>query len=400
MRYLGLCAIARDETAYLEEWVQFHAVAGVEHFIIYDNESTVPVSQTLAPYVADGLVTVVDIPGVSPQRQAYDHCLEEFGPGFRWLGFLDLDEFAVLTRDQDLRAFLTEYEKWAGLAANWVTYGSSGHVLPPPGLVTENYQLRGPSLDCHVKCFLDPARTLGCNSPHFFKHPPGQYRVNERFLPVHANHAPHSSELIRINHYFFRSQRDFQAKINNWDRNHHGQDEPGLQALFLQQLESHVVPDPAALPTVKRQKALAARNRPELFARLNPVADRDELFRFVDRATELISAGRLEEAEVALGHGVMHHGQTRDLGLMRATLALIRGRPWRARHILREILEEEFCMEAYLLLGEAALAEGAQDQGLALADYLEMMAGLHAQQGVDLPPDFDRRLASLRRRSS
>ena len=35
MKYLGLCAIVKDEDPFLEEWICHHALLGVEGFIIF-----------------------------------------------------------------------------------------------------------------------------------------------------------------------------------------------------------------------------------------------------------------------------------------------------------------------------------------------------------------------------
>ena len=75
----------------------------------------------------------------------------------RWLGFLDVDEFVVLhtaadaadTETQqdateaqarpDIRALLSQYEAFGGLALNWVMFGSNGHLQRPRGGVLVSY---------------------------------------------------------------------------------------------------------------------------------------------------------------------------------------------------------------------------------------------------------------------
>ena len=37
--YLAICAIFRDEAPFLDEWIAFHRLMGVEHFFLYDNGS-------------------------------------------------------------------------------------------------------------------------------------------------------------------------------------------------------------------------------------------------------------------------------------------------------------------------------------------------------------------------
>ena len=36
VKHLGLAGIVRDETPFLREWVDFHLLAGIERFVLYD----------------------------------------------------------------------------------------------------------------------------------------------------------------------------------------------------------------------------------------------------------------------------------------------------------------------------------------------------------------------------
>ena len=110
MKYLGLCAIVKDEDPFLEEWICHHALLGAEAFIIYDNESAYPLYRRLRSFMNGFFLTVVDIYGKGQQMTAYNHCLRTFGRNFRWIGFWDLDEYAVPERTNDLRVLLQDYE--------------------------------------------------------------------------------------------------------------------------------------------------------------------------------------------------------------------------------------------------------------------------------------------------
>ncbi|MBQ6975183.1 MAG: glycosyltransferase family 2 protein [Selenomonadaceae bacterium] len=37
---LVVVTIVRDEAPYIKEWIDYHLLAGVNHFLIYDNESS------------------------------------------------------------------------------------------------------------------------------------------------------------------------------------------------------------------------------------------------------------------------------------------------------------------------------------------------------------------------
>ena len=94
--------------------------------------------------------------------------------------FLDADEFLVLQGGgaQDAPALLRRYEAYAGLALNWVMFGSSGHEGRPEGGVLANYVSCMPAAHPahhHVKSIVDPRRVVKPGTPHHFEYEEGAY---------------------------------------------------------------------------------------------------------------------------------------------------------------------------------------------------------------------------------
>lgn len=96
---LALVLIVRNEASYIREWLDFHAAQGVSHFIIYDNESTDNLREVLAPYESSGLVTYSTIKGTCRQVDAYNMALSKYGRSFRYIGFIDCDEFLFIRKN-------------------------------------------------------------------------------------------------------------------------------------------------------------------------------------------------------------------------------------------------------------------------------------------------------------
>ena len=216
MNYLSVCAIAKDEDDNLEEWVRYHQLIGVEKFFIFDHESKTPIERTLAPLVADGMVHVTRVQGSHPQYAAYAWCAANHQPKFKWMAFIDLDEFIVPVREDDLRLVLAEFEQYGGLAVNWLVFGSAGHETRPPGLVIENYTLCAPRSvygNSHVKTIAQPERVLAVNNPHFWEYKPPWFCVNENGERVDGAFSPHSARQLQINHYFSKSREEFEKKL-------------------------------------------------------------------------------------------------------------------------------------------------------------------------------------------
>ena len=216
MHYLAVCAIYRNEGAYLREWIEFHRLVGVEKFFLYDNRSTDDHADLLAPYVAEGTVDVTAWPEEPGQITAYAHCLETNRDRARWIAFIDLDEYLFSPLIKPLPEILPEFEPYPAVVASWCMFGTSGHETKPPGLTIENFDHRKdypPDSIEQVKSIVDPARTSHAMSGHRFAYREGE-AVNENH-EVKEGRAPRvvSFERLRVNHYAHRSRWEYMQKL-------------------------------------------------------------------------------------------------------------------------------------------------------------------------------------------
>jgi len=217
MKYYSICAIAKEEHLYLEEWVNSNRATGAEHFIIYDNGSSIPVVETLKKYIEAGFVTVVNFPGKSAQMPAYTHCLYNFGSTSKWIGFFDCDEIMIPQEKNSVQEILQDYDKYGGFNVSWRIFGSSSHKEKPEGLMIENYSFAMPKEhyeSTHTKAIVQPEKTLRAGSnPHHFVFKPGNHSVSEDFKLVSNAWTSHCSDKLRLNHYFTKSLEEFKIKI-------------------------------------------------------------------------------------------------------------------------------------------------------------------------------------------
>jgi len=216
MDYLSLCLICKDENDYLAEWLDYHILAGVDRFYIYDNDSRVSLRQTLSDYMDKGWVVVVDIPGKAMQVYAYDHCLRQFGAQTRWLGFIDTDEFLVPKATDDLKELLKGYEEYGGVAVSSLFFGSGGHKTRPAHGQLASYLFRTHptySENTLIKSIVQPERVLRPASPHDFIYKENFQCVNEQFLRVDNQKFPNYIEKIQLNHYSCRSESEIEEKL-------------------------------------------------------------------------------------------------------------------------------------------------------------------------------------------
>lgn len=221
LRAACLCGIARDEAADdVREWVCYHLGLGFSHVALYDNGSREPLREVLAPLVARGVVSVTDIPlRDAPQLSAYFHALRLWRGQTFWLAFLDIDEFLVPLSGPGptdavppLSRLLRPYERFGGLVLHWMMMGSAGHLRRPPGGTLANYG-EALGLDGHVKSIVRPELVTRPLSPHHFAYREGAFAVNEDGFPVAGPCSYPTARHLRVNHYYYKSQQDFEAKI-------------------------------------------------------------------------------------------------------------------------------------------------------------------------------------------
>jgi hypothetical protein len=210
---LAVCAIFKDEAPYLAEWIHFHIAQGVERFYLYDNNSTDDWVTALKPY--EDVVEVTHWPHESGQLVAYRDCFLKHRLDTRWLAVIDVDEFLFSPTGDGLLEVLDRFPPCASVAANWRTYGTSGHIEPPDGGVLPSYRYRTPDthpVNRHIKSIVFPALVvIFSNSHHFVGMGP---TLGESGDLVEAPwREPPTANLLRINHYYTRSLLEFDAKF-------------------------------------------------------------------------------------------------------------------------------------------------------------------------------------------
>lgn len=222
MKYCALCCTAKDEDPFLKEWLAYHTLIGFEHFIIYDDGSTVPIARLLDGWAHPAHTTIIRTPGGQRQGLTYAHCLEHFGRDFFWIAFLDLDEFIRLEpyaagqpSVTDIRLLLTEFEPYAALGLNWRMFSSSGHETSPAGPVIGSYT-RCLGDDIHIKSIVQPARVKGYAGPHSFFPCDGRHAVNAAHTPIPSGFpfTVPATDRAAVNHYFFKSRECFSRKVS------------------------------------------------------------------------------------------------------------------------------------------------------------------------------------------
>jgi hypothetical protein len=210
----AVCAIFRDEAPFLDEWISFHAGVGAAHFYLYNNLSTDNFSQVLEPWIARGIVTLIEWPSPVGQLSAYEDCVKRSCHTYPWVAFIDIDEFLFSPQATDIRSILRHYRDLPGIEVWQTFFGSGGHDVRPALPVTEAYVKRAPLSRTTVKTIANP-RVVYKVGVHQFRYWLGNALDPSRRTVVKGL-AP-TLDILRINHYWSRSLEDLQTKIRRGD---------------------------------------------------------------------------------------------------------------------------------------------------------------------------------------
>lgn len=139
--YLSICAIFKDESLSLKEWIEYHLIVGVQHFYLYNNNSTDNYQEILLPYIEKGIVDLVNWPlHPAGQLPAYRDCFAKHKDDSQWIAYIDLDEYLCPYYNRDMKDWLKKYKKYPSVFVYWKMIGSSGNIVhDKTKLITEQY---------------------------------------------------------------------------------------------------------------------------------------------------------------------------------------------------------------------------------------------------------------------
>ena len=210
-RTATICAIAKWEERYIDEWIQHHLDLGFDRIYVYDNSD----ANTLRhlPQRYGGKVHVTHWPGPVRQYEAYNDFVSKrrFTP--MWTAFLDVDEFIVLKTHPNIKAFLWEHCHRGAVSLNWMLFGSSGQTRYRPEMVRRRFLRRGERPDHHVKSIAYMPDVLAVDNAHS---PVLVGGARQRDTAGHEFtgpfHADGPVDVAVVHHYFCKSKEEYEVK--------------------------------------------------------------------------------------------------------------------------------------------------------------------------------------------
>lgn len=230
---IAIVTMLKDEEAYVDEWLAFHQAVGIRHFIIYDNGSTDQTGDIIRSRLSPDEVTLIPWAGrmtdmsdgaqLNNQVLASAHAVLNFGASFRWMAFIDVDEFLLPKTSKTVEEALERVNGFPNVSLPWHMFGTGGHKAKPEGGVLRNFVVRAAEPisrkknATNFKCIVDPCEVTEVSVHHFETRQHGERTCNdvgkiftrkERKTPVF-----YSSDNLQLNHYYTKSMEEFEEKI-------------------------------------------------------------------------------------------------------------------------------------------------------------------------------------------
>jgi hypothetical protein len=221
-----ICAIFKNEAPYMEEWLDYHILLGIEHFYLYNNFSDDEYREVLSPYIKQGIVTLIDWPIEHGQKSAYRDCYQKYADETNWIGYIDIDEYVCPKYESTIGEWLKKYRLYPGVLICWKIFGTSGRLEHDPRrLIIEQYTKSWPYPVDVGKSFFNTSYNLGYINAHCayafvrlfgvkaYIPPVNEYK---KFLWFWRHHYPLFSResVIQINHYWSKSYKNYIEKTH------------------------------------------------------------------------------------------------------------------------------------------------------------------------------------------
>lgn len=179
---------ARDEDNILE-WVVHHLLLGFNDIWIFDHRSIIPIKEVLKNVPVRVIRVDEDI--IKTQFMQTAITIAKIC-GYKWMMYLDADEFLVLNKDSNINDFLNRYTAYDQLSINWLVFGSNNYDSNPSGTILENYIKSDKVLYQYVKSIAKVNAVTGAYDPHCFNIP-NRYKA----LPINGGSYVHDMILAQ-----------------------------------------------------------------------------------------------------------------------------------------------------------------------------------------------------------
>lgn len=241
----AVVCIAKNEEAYISEWIYYHLKLGFSHIFIYDNSDNNSLNYLMTMW--ETFVTVVpfsnnnnllkrhNLKSTYLQNDAYNHYIKThkiYKYNHKWVAFIDCDEFICLQNEPYSIIDFLKYKNVNNgvLTMNWWFFGSNNELNYSKRPVLERFTKKRtkPNEEHKTICVmkdLEPKFTGTGHLPYskgYYKNSKGEIikkydgitSHSIRDIPQGTYTDPPCVNDIFLAHIFCKSKDEFENKIN------------------------------------------------------------------------------------------------------------------------------------------------------------------------------------------
>lgn len=126
-----ICAIARKEGDYINEWIKHHIKLGFDRIYINDNScgNETRLTKSIQKRFMDKVIVIPCINKKYYQMPAYKNFYHSYGNKHKHVMFIDIDEFVQLKKDKTIDEYINRAPSGTQcIRVNWEIYGDNGLV--------------------------------------------------------------------------------------------------------------------------------------------------------------------------------------------------------------------------------------------------------------------------------
>ena len=213
--YPVIVCIAKKEHDYIEEFVKYHLALGFKYIFLYDNEDIPTYELMLHKYKNN--VKVIHLPFNNYKKPVQYVALENFiknylfTPAITHVAHIDIDEFIVLKKHENICDFIKEYivGDCHGIGMNWRFFGSSGRTEKTNEPNTSRFTMCEKNGNKHIKTIFKKDNFLGFNQCHSVKFSHGYTKSTNNTIINGPFNDNIDFDVIQLNHYKCKTLPEF-----------------------------------------------------------------------------------------------------------------------------------------------------------------------------------------------
>ena len=207
----AVCVVAKDDEAYIDEWVDYHQALGFSQFFVYDNSESNWMKQW-GDEKGDH-ITVIHYPDEMKRNfmfEATEDCARRvaYEGMHKWVAFFDIREFLILKKHGEVIRFLEKFCPSGGVSINRLLFGTAGRNVYSPQPVTKRFVYCKPEADKRVNQIFYVEDMIKSSSQITVKDTGGRV-VGLGSVSANA----HKPTDVAVFHYYLRSAKEYKHKM-------------------------------------------------------------------------------------------------------------------------------------------------------------------------------------------